>query len=119
MKLVNGEEAQRIAPESSGFAVQGKRGTYRAARVVLAAGLGNRALAPHVGLHATVTPNRGQVLISKRVAPFLHYPTLNGHSTPCWALLPAAQNDGQTQFTYEKGPTSVCPQSRELKRISA
>ncbi|MEM5338182.1 NAD(P)/FAD-dependent oxidoreductase [Paraburkholderia azotifigens] len=81
VKLVGGEEALRIAPESGGFAVQGKRGTYRAARVVLAAGLGNRVLAPHVGLHAPVAPNRGQVLISERVAPFLHYPTLNVRQT--------------------------------------
>ncbi|SIT51093.1 Opine oxidase subunit B (fragment) [Paraburkholderia piptadeniae] len=81
VKLVNSEEALRIAPESGGFVVQGKRGTYRAARVVLAAGLGNRALAPHVGLHAPVAPNRGQVLISERVAPFLHYPTLNVRQT--------------------------------------
>ncbi|MBN3765859.1 FAD-dependent oxidoreductase [Burkholderia sp. Ac-20365] len=81
VKLVNNEEALRITPESGGFAVQGKRGVYRAARVVLAAGLGNRALAPHVGLHAPVAPNRGQVLISERVAPFLHYPTLNVRQT--------------------------------------
>jgi glycine/D-amino acid oxidase-like deaminating enzyme len=81
VKLIGGEEALRITPESGGFAVQGKRGTYRAARVVLAAGLGNRVLAPQVGLHAPVAPNRGQVLISERVAPFLHYPTLNVRQT--------------------------------------
>ncbi|MGF6485923.1 NAD(P)/FAD-dependent oxidoreductase [Paraburkholderia sp. JPY419] len=81
VKLVNNEEALCITPEHGGFAVQGKRGTYRAARVVLAAGLGNRALAPHVGLHAPVAPNRGQVLISERVAPFLRYPTLNVRQT--------------------------------------
>ncbi|BDC44460.1 NAD(P)/FAD-dependent oxidoreductase [Paraburkholderia terrae] len=79
--LVSNEEALRITPDSGGFAVRGKHGTYRAARVVLAAGLGNRALAPHVGLHAPVAPNRGQVLISERVAPFLHYPTLNVRQT--------------------------------------
>lgn len=81
VKLIGGEEALHITPESGGFAVQGKRGTYRAARVVLAAGLGNRVLAPQVGLHAPVAPNRGQVLISERVAPFLHYPTLNVRQT--------------------------------------
>ncbi len=81
VKLVNNEEALRITPENGGFAVQGKRGIYRAARVVLAAGLGNRVLAPHVGLHAPVAPNRGQVLISERVAPFLRYPTLNVRQT--------------------------------------
>lgn len=81
VRLVPGERAERIVPEAAGFAVHGKRGTHRAARIVLAAGLGNRALAPFVGLHAPVTPNRGQVLVSERVAPFLHYPTLNVRQT--------------------------------------
>ncbi|WP_250454093.1 FAD-dependent oxidoreductase [Caballeronia sp. ATUFL_M2_KS44] len=81
VKLVSGERAERIVPEANGFVVHGKRGTYRASRVVLAAGLGNRTLAPFVGLNAPVAPNRGQVLVSERVAPFLHYPTLNVRQT--------------------------------------
>jgi glycine/D-amino acid oxidase-like deaminating enzyme len=81
VRLVSGERAERIVPEANGFVVQGKRGTYRAGRVVLAAGLGNRTLAPFVGLNAPVAPNRGQVLVSERVAPFLHYPTLNVRQT--------------------------------------
>jgi glycine/D-amino acid oxidase-like deaminating enzyme len=79
--LVSGERAERIEPQANGFVVHGKRGTYRAARVVLAAGLGNRTLAPFVGMNAPVAPNRGQVLVSERVAPFLHYPTLNVRQT--------------------------------------
>ena len=81
VRLVSAERAERVVPEANGFTVQGRRGTYRAARVVLAAGLGNRALAPFVGLNAPVAPNRGQVLVSERVAPFLHYPTLNVRQT--------------------------------------
>ncbi|MEZ2350223.1 NAD(P)/FAD-dependent oxidoreductase [Caballeronia sp. RCC_10] len=81
VKLVSGERAERIEPQANGFVVHGKRGTYRAARVVLAAGLGNRTLAPFVGMNAPVAPNRGQVLVSERVAPFLHYPTLNVRQT--------------------------------------
>ncbi|BBU31487.1 FAD-dependent oxidoreductase [Burkholderia sp. THE68] len=81
VRLVSAERAERVVPEAGGFTVTGKRGTYRAARVVLAAGLGNRALAPFVGLNAPVAPNRGQVLVSERVAPFLHYPTLNVRQT--------------------------------------
>jgi glycine/D-amino acid oxidase-like deaminating enzyme len=81
VRLVSSERAERIVPEKNGFVVHGKRGTHRAARVVLAAGLGNRMLAPFVGLHAPVAPNRGQVLVSERVAPFLHYPTLNVRQT--------------------------------------
>jgi glycine/D-amino acid oxidase-like deaminating enzyme len=81
VQLVSGERAERIEPQAHGFVVHGKRGAYRAARVVLAAGLGNRALAPFVGLNAPVAPNRGQVLVSERVARFLDYPTLNVRQT--------------------------------------
>jgi glycine/D-amino acid oxidase-like deaminating enzyme len=81
VKLVNGEEIGRIAPEQGGFAVHGRHAVWRAPRIVLAAGLGNRALAAQVGLHAPVAPNRGQVLVSERVAPFLHYPTINVRQT--------------------------------------
>lgn len=50
--------------------------TWVAPRIVLAAGLGNRALAPQVGLHAPVSPNQGQVLVSERIEPFLTHPTI-------------------------------------------
>jgi glycine/D-amino acid oxidase-like deaminating enzyme len=80
-KLHSGERAERIEASDGAFTVHSHRGTYRAGRLVLAAGLGNRALAPLVGLDAPVAPNRGMILISERVAPFLHYPTLNVRQT--------------------------------------
>jgi glycine/D-amino acid oxidase-like deaminating enzyme len=79
--LVSSSQISRIAPEAGGFAAHGRDAVWRAPRIVLAAGLGNRALAPQVGLHAPVAPNRGQVLVSERVAPFLHYPTINVRQT--------------------------------------
>jgi glycine/D-amino acid oxidase-like deaminating enzyme len=79
--LVSSSQISRIAPEAGGFAAHGRNAVWRAPRIVLAAGLGNRALAPQVGLHAPVAPNRGQVLVSERVAPFLHYPTINVRQT--------------------------------------
>lgn len=81
VRLVSGARAQRIVPERGGFAVESAAGTFRAGRIVLAAGLGNRALAPQAGLFAPVAPNRGQVLVSERVAPFLRYPTINVRQT--------------------------------------
>ena len=79
--LINGEDIGRIVPETNGFAVHGKNAVWRAPKVVLSAGLGNRALSAQVGLHAPVAPNRGQVLVSERVAPFLNYPTINVRQT--------------------------------------
>jgi glycine/D-amino acid oxidase-like deaminating enzyme len=79
--LVSGEQVSRIIPDRHGFAVHGARSVWRAPRVVLTAGLGNRALGRQVGLHAPVAPNRGQILVSERVAPFLHYPTVTVRQT--------------------------------------
>lgn len=48
---------------------------WQGERLVLAAGLGNAELAPKVGLHAPVFPEKGQVLITERLKLFLNYPT--------------------------------------------
>ncbi|CAL8481226.1 NAD(P)/FAD-dependent oxidoreductase [Caballeronia sp. S22] len=79
--LVNSERVQHIEPQPGGFVVHGQRGRWTTARVILAAGLGNKDLAPMVGLNAPVVPIRGQVLISERVAPFLHHPTVTVRQT--------------------------------------
>jgi glycine/D-amino acid oxidase-like deaminating enzyme len=59
----------------------GPHRTHAAPKLVLAAGLGNRALAPQVGLDAPVQPNRGQVLVTERLQPFLDYPTMQVRQT--------------------------------------
>lgn len=64
------------------FVVESAAGrSWSGARVVLAAGLGNKELAAQVGLHAPVAPNRGQVLITERLRPFLPYPTNKARQT--------------------------------------
>ncbi len=72
--IENGAPVRDIEPQSSGFRIGSDPG-WRAEKVVLCAGLGNAQLAPMVGMHAPVKPNRGQVLICERVKPFLPYPT--------------------------------------------
>ncbi|WP_207061617.1 FAD-binding oxidoreductase [Motiliproteus sp. SC1-56] len=67
----------KIEPNEGGFRIHTRGQPVAAGKVVLAAGLGNRDLAPQVGLSAPVIPNRGQVLIAERVRHFLDYPT--GH----------------------------------------
>jgi len=72
-----------VAPrKGGGFVVTGSDNrTWSGDRVVLAAGLGNKHLAPQVGLYAPVEPNRGQVLITERLKPFLPYPTNKARQT--------------------------------------
>lgn len=81
VRVVHGEHVGRLDAAPGRFVAHGREGVWRAPRLVLAAGLGNRVLAPQVGLHAPVAPNRGQVLVSERVARFLDYPTINVRQT--------------------------------------
>ena len=64
----------RITPRGEGFVLDTAAGALSAARVVLAAGLGNAALAPMVGLASPVRPNQGQIIVLERVPRFLALP---------------------------------------------
>ena len=81
----------RYREKSADFEIESQDGQrWRAPRVALAAGLGNATLAAQVGLHAPVAPNRGQVLITERLRPFLPYPTNKARQT----------NEGSVQLGY-------------------
>lgn len=80
-RLFGGVQVERIDCGPGEFRVSAGSRQFVAGRIVLAAGLGNPGLAKQVGLHAPVAPNRGQVLISERVRPFLDYPTINVRQT--------------------------------------
>jgi len=54
-----------------GFTVSTASDEFSAGKVVLAAGLGNMQLAPQLGLHAPLRPERGQILVSERLPAFL------------------------------------------------
>ncbi len=72
---------ESIRPVTGGFAIKTAAGEIRARRIVLAAGLGNARLAPMVGLHAPVRPERGQIMVTEKLAPFLHHPIVNIRQT--------------------------------------
>jgi glycine/D-amino acid oxidase-like deaminating enzyme len=91
-----------IERANGGFRVDTGKRTLEAGRVVLCAGLGNRELAPMVGLTAPVVPLRGQILVTERVRPFLKYPTLSVRQTAEGSILlgesaeDVGMNDGVT-----------------------
>jgi glycine/D-amino acid oxidase-like deaminating enzyme len=65
----------RIAPlPGGGFSVDVGTQRFEAARVVVAAGLGSSALGPMVGLDVPLRPQRGQLLVTERLAPILPLP---------------------------------------------
>ncbi|WP_134724342.1 NAD(P)/FAD-dependent oxidoreductase [Paracoccus luteus] len=58
-----------------GFVVQdAARREVLGRRLVIAAGLGANDLARQIGLEPRLMPERGQIVVTDRVAPFLHHP---------------------------------------------
>jgi glycine/D-amino acid oxidase-like deaminating enzyme len=56
-------------------------GEVRAGRIVLAAGNANMTLAPLVGLDAPMRPERGQIIVTERLQPFLRHPVVTLRQT--------------------------------------
>ncbi len=63
------------------FRLSTPAGEVRAGKVVLAAGVGNARLGPMVGLDVPVRPQRGQIVVTERTAPFLRYPVITVRQT--------------------------------------
>jgi glycine/D-amino acid oxidase-like deaminating enzyme len=63
------------------FRLSTPAGEVRASRIVLAAGNANQTLAPMVGLHAPMRPERGQIIVTERVQPFLRHPVVTIRQT--------------------------------------
>ncbi len=70
-----------IEREGGEFRLATGQGEIRAGRVALAAGNANMRLAPMVGLEAPMMPERGQIVVTERLRPFLHYPVVTLRQT--------------------------------------
>jgi glycine/D-amino acid oxidase-like deaminating enzyme len=81
VRLHGGHGVTAITRRGTSYRVETAAQAIDAPRVVLAAGLGNRALAPLLGLHAPVVPNRGHVLVGERTRHFLNHPTTHIRQT--------------------------------------
>jgi len=93
-----------IAPNNGGFTVNCDGRTITAGKVVLAAGLGNATLAPSLGLRAPVAPQRGQILVSERLAPVLPLPTGIVRQTGAGAM---QFGDSVEDVGFDEGTTST------------
>ena len=72
--IENGSRVIAIHHRASGFAADTAKGRYQGARLVLAAGLGTQALAAMIGMKIPLRPERGQILVTERLRPFLSLP---------------------------------------------
>jgi hydrogen cyanide synthase HcnC len=74
-------EVRAIARETNAFLLETAHARFRAARVVLASGLGNATLAPSIGLRVPVRPQRGQIIVLERMRPFIPCPIVTLRQT--------------------------------------
>ena len=101
----------RIEPVADGFELTTAHGRLRSERLVLAAGLGNATLAPMVGLHAPVTPNKGQIIALERVPQFLRVPLSTLRQTDeGTVLIGDSQQDAGFDESLDLGVLSVMAQ---------
>ena len=63
-----------IQPNRGTYVLDTTQGTVEVPAIVLAAGLGNIELAAMMGKTVPLTPQKGQLLVTERVAPFLAFP---------------------------------------------
>jgi len=91
-----------IDRNGAGFTLRSTRESVSAGRIVLAAGFGNRDLAPQLGLIAPLTPIRGQILVTEKLASFLSLPTAHVRQTAEGACL---LGDSHEEVGFDDGTT--------------
>ena len=80
-RYVSGAKARSIGRDGDGFRAETEAGLFRAGKLVIAAGIANKWLAPMVGLDIPVHPDRGHVLITERLQPVLSTVLVNARQT--------------------------------------
>lgn len=73
-RIIFRSTVEAIQPRSDGFQVRTAHGTHVAPRVVVAAGLATQSLTDPLGFNVPVRAERGQLLVTERLASLLPYP---------------------------------------------
>ena len=71
-------EVTDVARDGDTFTLQTSRGTFRAGRIVVAAGVWSLRIAEMLGFHLPIRPSRGQVLVSEPMPPTVRHILANG-----------------------------------------
>ena len=105
-----------ITQPGGGFLIRCATRDVAAARVVLAAGLGNARLAPMVGLAAPVRPQRGQILVTEKAAPFLHHATITVRQTDEGGVMIGDSKEEEPPDT-RTGPGIIAVMAQRAQRM--
>ncbi|MEG3162376.1 FAD-dependent oxidoreductase [Sphingomonas sp. LB2R24] len=117
--LRGGCRVQKIQADGAGFSLDTGSERIRTSRIVIAAGLGTKELAAQVGLAVPVRPQRGQILVTERVEPFLPLPMSGLRQTREGTVMIGATQDesGFDNSTTTEAATVLS--SRAVRRIPA
>jgi glycine/D-amino acid oxidase-like deaminating enzyme len=105
-----------IASHSAGFSVETATERFSAPRVVIAAGLGSQALARQVDLEIPLRPQRGQILVTERLAPFLPLPASGLRQTREGTVMVGATQE-ETGFDISTTSQAAAQLSRKAIRV--
>lgn len=76
-----GQRVEQITAGSGEFRLRSGKHTVTCRRLVIAAGLGSVQLARFIGLSVPLRPNRGEILVTERLAPFVDFATAHMRQT--------------------------------------
>lgn len=92
-RIESGSRVNAIQCRDSAFSVDTAKARYHGARLVLAAGLGTEKLAAMVDLKIPLRPERGQILVTERLRPFLTLPVSRVRQTAEGSVQLGASNE--------------------------
>lgn len=114
--LLRDHRARRIRPSRSGFTVETETETLHADRLVLAAGHGTVSLAAQLCMDVPIHPERGQILVTERAAPFFPYPANGIRQTGDGTVMLGSSNE-EVGFNTSATATTGARITRDALRV--
>jgi glycine/D-amino acid oxidase-like deaminating enzyme len=119
-QLMGGCSVHTLRSDGQGNFTVGFGDRYiHASRVVVAAGLGSKPLAAQVDLDVPIFPERGQLLVTERLAPFLPLPMSGLRQTREGTVMIGATQDGEEFDTSTTTTSGAALAARAIRRIPA
>ncbi|WOS66179.1 NAD(P)/FAD-dependent oxidoreductase [Sinorhizobium fredii] len=104
-----------IRHSGGAFELAGEGWRLGAGKIVLAAGIGNTALAPMVGLSVPLSPSRGQIIVTERLKPFLSHATGYLRQTDEGSVLIGESKEATIDHQRPRGPITSVLAERALR----
>jgi glycine/D-amino acid oxidase-like deaminating enzyme len=104
-----------ISHRGGTFELVGDGWRLSAGKIVLAAGIGNTALAPMVGLNVPLSPSRGQIIVTERIKPFLSHATGYLRQTDEGSVLIGESKEATIDHQRPRGPITAVLAERAVR----